>query len=89
MQEDLAKKADAATVAADIEKVKSEMTAVTDALKTETAANLAAVKAELVGRITALETAKGQMDVQIGKLETDITALKERITKLENQPLQH
>ena len=86
LQEDLAKKADAATVAADIEKVKSEMTAVTDALKTETAANLAAVKAELVGRITALETAKGQMDVQIGKLETDITALKERITKLENQP---
>lgn len=86
LQEDLAKKADAATVAADIEKVKSEMTAVTDALKTETAANLAAVKAELAGRIAALETAKGQMDVQIGKLETDITALKERITKLENQP---
>lgn len=86
LQEDIAKKADAATITADIEKVKSEMAAVTDALKTETAANLATVKAELAGRIAALETAKGQMDVQIGKLETDITALKERITKLENQP---
>lgn len=86
LQEDLAKKVDASTVAADIAKVKSEMTAVTDALKTETAANLAAVKAELAGRIAALETAKGQMDVQVGKLETDITALKERITKLESQP---
>lgn len=86
LQEDLAKKADAATIANDIEKAKSEIKAVTDALGARITNELAGVKAELSGRITLLETAKGQMDVQIGKLESNIDALKERISKLENQP---
>lgn len=86
LQEDLAKKADAATIAADIEKVKSEMKGLIDALKAQTASDLAGVKAELAGRIAALETAKEQMDKQIAVLETNIDALKERISKLESQP---
>ncbi|WP_455584859.1 hypothetical protein [Bacteroides sp.] len=86
LQEDLTKKADANTVAADIEKVKSEMTGLIDALKLQGAKDLADVKAELVGRIAALETAKGQMEKDIAKLEANIDALKDRITKLENQP---
>lgn len=86
LQEDLAKKADAATVAADIEKVKSEMTAVINALKEDTAKNLADVKSELAGRIKALEEAEKQMGLQIEALKNNIDALKDRMTKLESQP---
>ena len=60
--------ADAATITADIEKVKSEMTGLIDALKASTASDLAGVKAELVGRITALETANEQMGLEIQAL---------------------
>ena len=86
LQEDIAKKADAATITADIEKVKSEMTGLIDALKASTASDLAGVKAELVGRITALETAKEQMGLEIQALKTSIEGLKDRMNRLENQP---
>ena len=86
LQEDIAKKADAATITADIEKVKSEMTGLIDALKASTASDLAGVKAELVGRIAALETAKEQMGLEIQALKTSIEGLKDRMNRLENQP---
>lgn len=86
LQEDLAKKADADKIAADIEKVKSDMTVVTDALRKDIDSNLAYVKSEVVGRITALETAEVQMGKQIVALDSSIEALKDRMTKLENQP---
>lgn len=87
LQEDLAKKADAATVAADIEKVKSELNGLITALKTETAANLNEVKAELVGRIAALESAKETMNAEISGLKSAIDGLKDRISTLEKQPV--
>lgn len=86
LQEDLAKKADGATIAADIADMKKDMNAAIDAAKALAASELARVSSELSGRIAALETAKEQMGKQITALETNIDALKERISKLENQP---
>lgn len=62
------------------------MTGLIDALKASTASDLAGVKAELVGRITALETAKEQMGLEIQALKTSIEGLKDRMNRLENQP---
>lgn len=86
LQEDLAKKADAATVAADIEKLKGELNAAITALKTQNAEDLKQLKGELADRIAVLEAAKGDMSAQISGLNATIDALKERITKLETQP---
>lgn len=86
LQEDLAKKADAATIAADIAEMKKDLNAAIDAAKAVAASELARVSSELSGRIAALETAKEQMGKQITALETNIDALKERISKLESQP---
>lgn len=86
LQEDLAKKADAATIAADIAEMKKELNAAIDAAKALAASELAKVSGELAGRIAALETAKEQMGKQITALETNISALEKRIDKLESQP---
>lgn len=87
LQEDLAKKADAATIAADIEKVRSELSGLITNLELETAANLNDVKLELVGRIAALETAKETMNAEISGLKAAIDGLKDRISTLEKQPV--
>lgn len=87
LQEDLAKKADAATVAADIEKAKSELNGLITALKEQVAENLNYVKVEVVGRIAALESAKETMNGQIEGLKASIEGLKDRISTLEKQPV--
>lgn len=86
LQEDLAKKADAATIAADMADMKKELIAAIDALKAENAEALKLLKGELADRIAVLEAAKSDMSAQISGLNATIEALKERITKLETQP---
>lgn len=86
LQEDLAKKADAATIAADIAEMEKELSGLIDGVKFQHADELKQLKGDLADKIAVLEEAKNGMNAQISGLNATIDALKERIIKLETQP---